>query len=172
MEASRRATPDDRDRIVELARQAVAELSVQRGGEVWRRRDARIEPLSDDLSRAIDESTADGGRLVVVGTIDEVVIGYGVVHRDPITEGGSLAVIDDLYVEPGARGVGVGEAMMDRIVEWAEGHGCIGLDAVALPGNRETKNFFESFGLVARAIVVHRSLLKPTVADDTIDLDA
>lgn len=39
--------------------------------------------------------------------------------------------------------------------------GCLGIDALALPGNRETKNFFEASGLTARAIVVHRSLGGP-----------
>ena len=34
-----------------------------------------------------------------------------------------------------------------------------GIDGFALPGDRETKNFFERFGLTARAILVHRSLL-------------
>ena len=34
----------------------------------------------------------------------------------------------------------------------------VGLDAVALPGDRDTQNFVETFGLVARAIQVHRSL--------------
>lgn len=158
MEAARRATADDAQRVVELARQAIAELSAQRGGEVWRRRDARAEPLAGELTTAITDSAADGSHLVVAGTIDAVVIGYGVVHRDELVDGGCLAVIDDLYVEPEARGVGVGEAMMDMVVSWAERCGCIGVDAVALPGNRETKNFFESFGLVARAIVVHRAL--------------
>ena len=47
---------------------------------------------------------------------------------------------------------------MDEILVWCRSQGCIGVDSLALPGNRETKNFFESFGLVARAIVVHRSL--------------
>jgi hypothetical protein len=32
---------------------------------------------------------------------------------------------------------------------------------VALPGMRESKNFFERFGLVARAITVHRRLGAP-----------
>lgn len=48
--------------------------------------------------------------------------------------------------------------MMDQILAWCRVHDCIGVDALALPGHRDTKNFFESFGLVARAIVVHRSL--------------
>ena len=38
----------------------------------------------------------------------------------------------------------------------AAAQGCFGVDSLALPGDRHTKNFFESFGLVARAIVVHR----------------
>ena len=52
----------------------------------------------------------------------------------------------------------MGEAMLDLCLEWATSGGCIGLDSLALPGDRQTKNFFESFGLVARAIIVHRRL--------------
>jgi hypothetical protein len=47
---------------------------------------------------------------------------------------------------------------MEAVLAWCDERGCFGVDALALPGNRETKNFFESFGLVARAIVVHRRL--------------
>jgi hypothetical protein len=48
--------------------------------------------------------------------------------------------------------------LMDQLVEWCRERGCIGVDSLALPGDRATKNFFESFGLVARAIIVHRRL--------------
>ena len=65
----------------------------------------------------------------------------------------------DIYVDPDAREVGVGEAMMDRGAGVVRGPGLSsGVDAVALPGDRATKNFFERFGLTARAIVVHRAL--------------
>jgi len=158
MEAARLAEAEDLARLGELARQAIAELAPQRGGAVWRRRDARNEPVEDDLAAAIAETGAGGARLVLVGTIVDIPVGYGVVRCVDLDDGGHLAVIEDLYVELGARGVGVGEAMMDLIIEWAQDRRCIGVDAVALPGNRETKNFFESFGLVARAIVVHRPL--------------
>ena len=47
---------------------------------------------------------------------------------------------------------------MDAVLAWAGEQGCVGVDALALPGDRATKNFFETFGLVARAIVVHRDL--------------
>jgi hypothetical protein len=48
--------------------------------------------------------------------------------------------------------------MMQALVDWCTERGCMGVDSLALPGDRHTKNFFESFGLVARAIVVHRPL--------------
>jgi len=48
--------------------------------------------------------------------------------------------------------------LLDYVIEWATERHCVGVDSLVLPGNRETKNFFESFGLVARAIVVHRAL--------------
>ena len=65
-------------------------------------------------------------------------------------------MVDDIFTEEAARGVGVGEAMMDLLIAWCEEHRCTGIDAVALPGNRATKNFFERYGLTARAILVHR----------------
>lgn len=154
MEAARPAIEADLGRLTELARGAVAELTGHRGGAVWRRREARREPLEASLGASL----ADPDQLVVAGTIDGVVVGYGVVRREALPDGGSLAVVDDLYVEPGARGVGVGEVVMDALIAWAEARGCIGVDSLALPGDRETKNFFETFGLVARAIVVHRPL--------------
>ena len=80
------------------------------------------------------------------------------VRVDTLTDGGRLGVITDLYTMPGARGVGVGEAMMDHLIDWCTTQDCFGVDSVALPGDRHTKNFFESFGLVARALVVHRSI--------------
>ena len=47
---------------------------------------------------------------------------------------------------------------MDLLVAWAQERGAVGIDALALPGDRHTKNFFETFGLTARALVVHRDL--------------
>lgn len=157
-EAARVATEDDTGRIVALARSAHAELSAQRGGGVWSRRDARVEPIDSGIAAAIAESAGGGSGLVAAGTIDDVVVGYAVVRDEVVADGGHLGVVEDLYVEPGARGVGVGEALMNLIVDWAGEHGCFGIDSIALPGDRATKNFFESFGLVARAITVHRSL--------------
>jgi len=54
---------------------------------------------------------------------------------------------------------------MDLVLEWCDARGCRGVDSLALPGERATKNFFERYGLTARAIIVHRPLgpFAPTV---------
>ena len=149
-EEARPAVADDLPVLVELHRQATEELRTEKGGAVWARQSRRHEPLTLD---------ADGGRqLVLAGVIDEVVVGYARVVAEALEGGGELAVLTDVYVEPGAREVGVGEALLDAAVAWAEARGCIGIDSVALPGMRATKNFFEAAGLVARAIVVHKDL--------------
>ena len=154
MEAARLATSDDVQPISELARLAIVELSTQRGGQLWAIREARAEPLDAALAAALE----DPAHLVLAGTIDETVVGYSVVHLEHLQDDRPLAVIDDLYVEPDARGVGVGEALIDYVVDWARQHGCAGIDASTLVGNRATKNFFEAHGLTARAILVHRDL--------------
>ncbi len=157
MEGARTAEASDLPRLTELAGQVIAELAEQKGGVVWRRHAARGEPLADGLVADLEDEATQ----VLVGTIEDVVVGYAVTTAEPLPDGGTLAVVRDLYVEPGARRVGVGAAVMDAVLAWAGERGCVGVDALALPGSRATKNFFEGFGLVARAIVVHREIEAP-----------
>ena len=152
--AARPARPDDLAVLAELATIAIDELTPNRGGAVWRRQLAR--PVPPDESLAAD--LADPAAHVIVGTIDDEPVGYGVVRVEALADGGRLGVISDLFSHPGAREVAVGELMMDALIDWCRQQGCFGVDSIALPGDRHTKNFFESFGLVARAIIVHRSL--------------
>ncbi|WP_426572842.1 N-acetyltransferase family protein [Aquihabitans sp. McL0605] len=159
MDAARVATGDDLAAITELATEAVAELSELRGGAVWRLQDGRQEPVEAGIKADVARPRAEG--LAVVATIHEVVVGYGISRIDELADGSPLSVITDLYVHPEARGIGLGEAMMDLLVAHANEVGAVGIDSLALPGDRGTKNFFETFGLKARAIVVHRSL-RPT----------
>jgi GNAT superfamily N-acetyltransferase len=101
---------------------------------------------------------ADPECTVVVGTVDDVVVGYATGRVESLRDGTRLGVIDDLYVEPEARAVGVGEAMMDDLLPWFQARGCKGVDSTALPGLRATKNFFEESGFSARLIVMHHRM--------------
>ena len=72
--------------------------------------------------------------------------------------GAMLGVIEGIYVETHARACGIGELMMSVALDWFRSHGCVGVEATALPGERATKNFFEENGLKARLLTVYRSL--------------
>lgn len=142
--AVRPATREDEPRLAELAKAAIEEQADGRGGSVWSRREARYEPPGESKR--------------FVGTIDGTPMGYVAVGAETLSDGELLGVVTAIYVEPGAREVAVGEALLDAAIAWCRERGCLGIDAHALPGNRETKNFFESFGLTARLIVVHKQL--------------
>jgi len=154
MEGSRPASVEDLPRIAELAELARDELVPMKGGALWSAREAVAEPFEDTYATLIDWNDA----LVVVGTVDETVVGFGVVTLERLRTGETLGIIGDLFVEPGARAVGVGEAMSDDLVAFCAARGCTGIDALALPGHRTTKNFFEGSGFTARALVMHRAL--------------
>ncbi|MDQ3107338.1 MAG: GNAT family N-acetyltransferase [Actinomycetota bacterium] len=154
MEAARPATASDLPRLAELARAALDELAPTRGGAVFVAREGRADPVADTL--AVD--LADPEAIVLAGTIDETVIGYATGRTEVLRDGSRLGTIHDLYVEEGARSVGVGEALMGELLIWFRAHGCAGVDTTALPGNRATKNFFEESGFTARLLVMHHRL--------------
>jgi GNAT superfamily N-acetyltransferase len=154
VEASRAARPDDLPRIGELAAQLRAELAPMKGGDLWAARESTPEPFEASYRERLRSDDAE----VVVGEYAGVVVGYAVVVVDELRDGRRLGLLTDLYVEHEAREVGVGEAMIDRVIAWCTARACVGIDAVALPGHRATKNFFEEFGFTARALVMHRRL--------------
>jgi GNAT superfamily N-acetyltransferase len=126
-----------------------------RGGRVFLLREADAPPWLD----------VDGDHQAWVGTIDDQVIGYATVHVESLGEGW-LGVIDQLFVESGARSVGVGEALMATVLAWCRSRGCEGIDAAALPGHRATKNFFEESGFTARLLVMHHRLVEEPLAGE------
>ena len=144
----------DLERLSSLAEEAVAEQEEARGGAIWSVRESRPRPAAPSMAQAL----ADPDKLVLAATLDDVVLGYAVASVEPLRDGGLLGKVDDLYVETEGRAVGLGEELINEIVAWCATKECVGIDAFVLPGNRETKNFFETFGFVARALVVHRRL--------------
>jgi ribosomal protein S18 acetylase RimI-like enzyme len=154
VEASRPATADDIPRVVELAELMRAELGGMRGGALWLARDAWPEPLEDAYDALL---TRDDAQLLV-GTLDDVVVGFGATVIEQLRSGACHGVITDLFVEEPAREVGVGEALADALVAHCQEAGCVSVDALALPGHRAAKNFFEGHGFTARALTMHRRL--------------
>ena len=96
-EGTRPATDEDVARLAELAGAAVEELRQGRGGQVWARQAARRSPFEPELRAQVDDPT----HRVLVGTVDDVVMGYAVARTDLLPDGGRLGVVDRSLHEPG-----------------------------------------------------------------------
>jgi len=153
VESARPATNDDLAQVAELSRKARQQLVAARGGAMLLAREARGD-AEEDFRAALE----DAARCVLVGTLDDVVVGFATVTTERLRDGAVLGVVGDLFVEDEARGVGVGEALMDAVLAWCSERGCQAVDALALPGDRSTKNFFEGSGFTARLLVMHHRI--------------
>jgi GNAT superfamily N-acetyltransferase len=153
------ATATDIPALTSLWAMALEELAGQRGGELL----ARGLTLPGVPEEALAIILGDINRLLVLGTMDSVEAGFASVRCQPTAGGEScpVAFIDAIYVEPWARQVGVGEAMVDLAISWCTERGCRGVDAPALPGSRPAKAFFEDHDFVTRLLVMHRPLPGP-----------
>jgi ribosomal protein S18 acetylase RimI-like enzyme len=152
VEDARVATQADIARVCDLARELRVALLQERGGALWETREARPEPLEPAFAALLERDDAT----VLVGTLEEHVVGYGVAEIEVLRDGSRLGVISEIYVQAEARAVGIGEVLVERLVVHCVDAGCLGVDASALPGDRQAKNFFERAGFTARILTMHR----------------
>jgi GNAT superfamily N-acetyltransferase len=145
MERARPARPDDKPACRELLVRALGAARSARGGEAL-----AGTANGDEL---LDRWMTAGPTSVYVGEFHDVVVGLGVA-----TASGPSGRIECCYVEEGARGVGVGTALMESMVAWCTAQGCRDIDALALPGDRLTKQRLEAAGFSARLLVLNRPL--------------
>jgi len=139
----RSATAADAEICRTIDASARVGLSEQRGGAAWL---AEHDPLVGD--QWIVDAT--------VVTIDDAVVGFLIGRREERSGRGLVYSVDRVYVVAEARELGCGDALIASAMEAA--HGCAFFEAVALPGDRETKNLYERAGVTARSIVVSKSL--------------
>jgi ribosomal protein S18 acetylase RimI-like enzyme len=90
----------------------------------------------------------------IVAGVGESVFGSLLADSDD----GRSWTITHVFVEPEAREVGLGDAMVLRLLETLRRRGAVRLESQAQPGNRALKNLFERHGLVAQTILVGRSI--------------
>ena len=154
MEEARAAAAADLPVLTALWATARDEIERQRGGPLLADSVITSGAPADEALRA---ALGDADRLVVLGTVDGIEVGFALA-RCQLVGGQPMGVVEAIYVEPAARQVGVGEAMVEAVLAWCAGRGCHGVDAPALPGSRPAKAFFEEHGFVARLLVMHRPL--------------
>ncbi len=149
MLSARPATPVDVDEVARLWDLAVGPLSGQRGGPML---------AASLLQHRVRATTAisDSQNVVVLGLVDTVPVGISFATLRSVGDR-RVATVELLYVEPQARRIGVGEEMLELLIEQCEPWEPTSIDAPALPGDRATKSFFEAHGFKARLLVMQRS---------------
>lgn len=150
IERVRPAAVGDAAVLAWLDSEARAQVVDRRGG---------VELLAD----VPEWSELDAARLVgsaehcvLVAEIDDVAVGYAAAVCI-----GAVCRVERLYVEPEARELGLGEELLEQLTAYARRVGVERIESTALPGDRETKNLFERFGMKARLLVVSRRLTEP-----------
>lgn len=145
MVGARVASAGDGPAVAGLRHLAREDVLGKRGGEQF----AESEMAGPPLDISTDSSEGE----VVVGTIGDDVVGVAT-----LVVSGRRARLVEFFTHPEARGVGVGHAMLTEAIELARRRNCTDLDSYALPGDRDTKNFFESHAMKSRLLIVHRAL--------------
>jgi GNAT superfamily N-acetyltransferase len=138
---------------LELLTRALTDARSMRGGP------ALVGDMTpaEVLARWMDAAPADAA--VYVGEFQYVVVGLAAVTVAARPHSTGLSGrIECCYVEEEARGVGVGSALMDSMVAWCSERACLDIDALALPGDRLSKQRFEGAGFTARLLVLNRPL--------------
>lgn len=150
MERARPASGSDRAACVRLVGEALTHAASMRGGPALVG-GATVEGL---LARW---AHGDAPARMFVGEYSGAVVGVLAVGPQD-REDQRRGRIECCYVEHDARGVGVGTALMEAAVEWCAASGCAEVDALALPGDRATKQRLEAAGFTARLLTLSRRL--------------
>ena len=130
-----KARLEDLSRVVELMRE-LAEFENLPG---------QFEVTPELLERHLFAEGANAELLV--GYVAGEICGYALYFQNFSTFMGRPGVyLEDIYVEPKARGVGLGKALLLEVVQTALERGCPQCDWIVLDWNTRAQRFYDSLG--------------------------
>ncbi len=142
----RTAEPADVAQLAALEEEARRALIDQRGGRRW----LEEHPLDRrGVARAAGAPTPSSSPSSTTCSS-----GYAVV----VDDGPDISRVDQVFVTPGARELGFGDALLAAGLAHARERGAQVFEGEALPGDRDTKNLYERAGITARLITVSTRL--------------
>ncbi len=146
----RRANANDKTRIEELLCQ-VLEVHHNARPDIFKSGTKKY--TSDELDAII----TDDARPIFVAEEDGTVLGYAfcifVQHvKDNILTDIKTLYIDDLCVDEGARGKGIGRKLYNFAVNYAKDNGCYNLTLNVWADNTSALGFYEALGLQKQKI--------------------
>lgn len=148
----RSAQLQDREILDALLQIAKTEISSQRGGKIYLETEIR-----SDFSNLAEE-IKNPNTHILVGIYEDVIVGWGFAEIYTTDDDSKIARVRELFVQSEARGIGVGEELLSKLLDWATENKCSGIEGTALPGNREAKGIFERFGIKARMLTLYKDI--------------
>ncbi|HLP08866.1 MAG TPA: GNAT family N-acetyltransferase [Opitutaceae bacterium] len=91
----------------------------------------------------------EGGRIVGFG---------GISFRDNLWQEGTIAYVEELVVDEGCRGRGLGQRIMERLLGYAQERGCKRFELDSGFQRPDAHRFYERFGMPKRAYLFSRVL--------------
>ncbi len=152
-ESARIAEQNDKEDFSRLHKMSRVEIQEHKGADLWQKTTALSANSELLFSEIIDHQEF----VFIIGAYDNCPCGFMIAQWVSIYDNMSLD-IKEVFVDSEMRSVGVGEAMMDLLINTAEKSSAVSIVSRALPGDRQLKNFFERYKVTARVITVERKL--------------
>jgi len=93
--------------------------------------------------------------LALIARDKRTVVGVALAVYQPSAELGRMLVVNDMFVDPGARRKGVGRALAQRILEEAKAMHIDRIDLEVLPANESAAAFWKALGFRTLGRVIY-----------------
>lgn len=113
---------------------------------------SKTEMLAKDLDRGIC------GCLVAMNAADQCVIGFATSWLFVTVKDGKMAHLEDIYVRPESRGLGIGKALMVGSLLWAQSRGAVAMDLRVQDGNTSARGMYKAMGFEEEAVTDFRCI--------------
>lgn len=140
----RTARPQDLEQLVELLRLLFA-IEEDFNVNADKQRQGLALVLDDERSRVL--VTEVHGKVVGMCTGQLVI---------STAEGGPAVLVEDVVVDPGHRGQGIGRALLDALATWARNQGASRMQLLADTNNRPALVFYDRRGWQRTALICLR----------------
>jgi len=109
---------------------------------------AEFEKLPEKMINSVDrmETEKDLFNCFVAETQDNEIVGYAVCFFCYFTWTGKSLYMDDLYVKPDYRGIGIGSMLINQVISFAKETGCHKLRWQVSEWNKPAKDFYRKLG--------------------------
>jgi glucosamine-phosphate N-acetyltransferase len=124
-------------------------------GQLWPGTPLDLDALRSTFERALASSC----QLYVCAEFDLKVVGFGsLTTKSALSNMASIGYVDEMVVDEGHRGRGIGSQILDHLTAWARDHGCDRIELDSAFHREAAHAFYERRGFRSYAYLYSKSL--------------